>query len=62
MAGERRVPETLEEGALLAALGECSFLGQLCLTSACHVGWGGQVAIAHARFPDTRPVLVNSMT
>ena len=45
VAGEVRAPISLEEAALVAALAGCSFLGQLCLTRACHAEQASLVAI-----------------
>ena len=45
VAGELQAPNTLEEGALLVALAACSFLGQLCLTRACHAEQASLVAV-----------------
>ena len=47
VAGELRVPDTLEGGALPVALGACSFLGQLCLARACHIKQASLVAVVH---------------
>ncbi|XP_043243217.1 solute carrier family 35 member G1-like [Amphibalanus amphitrite] len=43
--GDVHVPRSLEECGLLVALGVCSFLGQLCLTRACHAEQASLVAV-----------------